>query len=112
MQQQRARGAPDNEQTRALMRDELDQPRGASAQEAQRTGVAKKPEVQAQIDIARQEIMVGAYLRDWVRKHPVTDADVQKEYERAKAQSRRQGIPRAPHPGRDRGPGEEPDRAS
>jgi peptidyl-prolyl cis-trans isomerase C len=43
--------------------------------------------VQTQLDIARQEILVGAYLRDWVRKHPVSDAEVEREYERAKAQS-------------------------
>jgi peptidyl-prolyl cis-trans isomerase C len=37
--------------------------------------------------MARQEVLVGAYIRDWMRKNPVTDADVQKEYERAKAQA-------------------------
>ena len=26
------------------------------------------------MDIARQEILVGAYLRDWVKKHPVETA--------------------------------------
>jgi peptidyl-prolyl cis-trans isomerase C len=36
--------------------------------------------------MARQEIIVSAYLRDWVRKHPITDAEVQKEYEKAKSQ--------------------------
>jgi peptidyl-prolyl cis-trans isomerase C len=41
--------------------------------------------VQTQLDLARQEIIVGAYIRDWVRKNPVSDADVQKEYEKAKA---------------------------
>jgi peptidyl-prolyl cis-trans isomerase C len=56
-------------------------------QEAQRTGVGKKPEVQAQLDLARQEVVVSAYVRDWVRTHPVSDADVQKEYETAKAQA-------------------------
>ena len=55
-------------------------------QEAQKSGIAKQPEVQTQLDMARQEILVSAYLRDWVRKHPISDADVQKEYERAKAQ--------------------------
>jgi len=86
MQQQGARGMPDNEQTRALVRDELIN-REVLYQEAQRTGVGKKPEVQAQVDMARQEVVVSAYVRDWVRTHPVTDADVQKEYERAKSQT-------------------------
>jgi peptidyl-prolyl cis-trans isomerase C len=86
MRQQMSRGAPDNEQMRAAMRDELIN-REIVMQEAQRAGIGKQAEVQAQLDIARQEILVGAYLRDWVRKHPVSDADVQREYDRAKAQS-------------------------
>ena len=86
MQQQKARGAQDNEQMRAMVREELVN-REIIQQEAQRSGLARNPEVQAQVDLARQEIIVGAYIRDWVRKHPVTDAEVQKEYERAKQQT-------------------------
>jgi peptidyl-prolyl cis-trans isomerase C len=86
LQQQRQRGAPDNDQTRLMLREELVN-REVVAQEAQRAGLAKSADVLAQMDIARQEILVGAYLRDWVRKHPVTDAEVQKEYDRARAQS-------------------------
>ncbi|MFL6574902.1 MAG: peptidylprolyl isomerase [Burkholderiales bacterium] len=86
MQQQGARGMPDNEQTRTLVRDELIN-REVLYQEAQKTGVGKKPEVQAQVDMARQEVVVSAYVRDWVRTHPVTDADVQKEYDRARSQA-------------------------
>lgn len=81
--QQRARGAPDNEQTRASVRDELVN-RELLMQEAQKTGVGKTPEVLGQLDLARQEIIISAYLRDWARKHPVTDADVQKEYDRVR----------------------------
>lgn len=86
MEQQAARGAPDNDQTRAMVRDELVN-REVVAQEAQRAGMAKTPEVQTQFDLARQEVLVSAYIRDWVRKHPITDDDVQKEYDRAKAQT-------------------------
>jgi peptidyl-prolyl cis-trans isomerase C len=86
MQQQAGRGMPDNEQTRAMVREELIN-REILAQEAQKSGLAKNPEVQTQVDMARQEVLVSAYIRDWVRKHPVTDAEVQKEYERAKAQA-------------------------
>ena len=86
LQQQRQHGAQDNEQTRGMLREELIN-REVVAQEAQRSGMAKSPEVQTQLDLARQEILVGAYLRDWVRRHPVTEAEVQKEYDRAKTQS-------------------------
>ena len=86
MQQQRGRGTPDNPQTRQMMRDELVN-REIVSQEAQRQGLAKDAEVQTQLAVARQEILVGAYLRDWVKKHPVSEAEVQKEYERAKGQT-------------------------
>jgi peptidyl-prolyl cis-trans isomerase C len=85
MQQQQSRGAPDTEQMRGMVRDELVN-REVLAQEAQKSGIARNPEVQTQLEMTRQEIIVSAYLRDWARKHPVSDADVQKEYERAKAQ--------------------------
>ena len=85
MQQQQQRGAPDNEQMRNMVKDELVN-REVIAQEAQKSGVTKNREVQAQLDMARQEIIVSAYLREYARKNPITDADIQKEYERAKAQ--------------------------
>ncbi len=86
LQQQQARGAPNNEQTRAMVREELVN-REIVAQEAAKAGLGKTPEVLAQLDSARQEILVGAYIRDWLRKHPITDADVQQEYDRAKGQT-------------------------
>ena len=85
MQQQQQRGAPDNEQMRAAVREELIN-REVLAQEAQRAGTANTAEVKTQLDIVRQEIVVGAYLREYARKHPVTEAEIQKEYDRAKAQ--------------------------
>jgi peptidyl-prolyl cis-trans isomerase C len=86
MEQQKQRGAQDNDQMRAMVREELVN-REVIAQEAGRTGLAKKPEVQAELDLARQQIIVNAYLREFVRKNPISDADVQKEYERAKSQT-------------------------
>jgi peptidyl-prolyl cis-trans isomerase C len=85
MQQQAQRGAPDNEQMRHAVREELIS-REVLAQEAQRTGVGRQPEVQTQLDMVRQEVLVSAYLRDFARKNPVTEAEIQKEYDRARAQ--------------------------
>ena len=85
MQQQLQRGGADTEQMRSMVRDELVN-REVLMQEAQRAGVAKQADVQTQLEMARQEIIVSAYLRDYARKHPVTDAEVQKEYDKAKAQ--------------------------
>ena len=84
MNQQKARGAPDNDQTRGMIREELVN-RELLMQEAQKSGIARSSEVAGQLDLARQEIIISAYLRDWVRKNPVSEADVQQEYERVKA---------------------------
>jgi len=86
MRQQAARGAPDNEQTRAAVREDLIN-REIVAQEAARAGTLKKQDVQLQLDMARQEVLVGAYISEYLRTHAVTDADVQKEYDRARAQT-------------------------
>jgi len=85
MNQQKARGAPDNDQTRGMVREELVN-REVLMQEAQKSGIARSPEVASQLDLARQEIIISAYLREWVRKNPVSEADVQKEYDRVKAE--------------------------
>jgi peptidyl-prolyl cis-trans isomerase C len=85
LQQQIQRGAADDERMRGMVREELVN-REVIMQEAQKTGIAKQPEVQTQLDMARQEILVSAYLRDFVKKHPISDAEVQKEYEKAKSQ--------------------------
>jgi hypothetical protein len=87
VQQQQQRGTPDNDQLRGMVRDELVN-REILMQEAQRSGFARSAEIQTQLEMMRQEVVVGAYLRDWARKHPVSDADVQKEYERATSWSR------------------------
>ena len=86
MQQQASRGAQDNENNRNMIRDELIN-REVVVQEAMKSPVAKSTEVQTQLDLARQEVLVGAFLRDWVRRNPVSEADVQKEYDRARSQS-------------------------
>jgi peptidyl-prolyl cis-trans isomerase C len=86
VRQQTARGAQDSVEMRARIREVLIN-NEIIAQEAAKSGFAKKPEVQTQLDMARQEVLVNHYVNDYIAKHPVTDAEVQTEYERAKAQT-------------------------
>ena len=86
MQQQQARGTPDNEQTRNLIREELVN-REIVAQEAAKAGLDKNPDVRTQIEITSQDILINAYVRNYLRTHPITDDDIEKEYERAKGQA-------------------------
>jgi peptidyl-prolyl cis-trans isomerase C len=86
VRQQTARGAPDNEQLRAQIREALIN-NELLIQEANRNGIAKKAEVQQQIELTRQEVIANAMVAEHVRGHPISDADIQKEYERAKSQT-------------------------
>jgi peptidyl-prolyl cis-trans isomerase C len=56
-------------------------------QEALKEGYDKKPEVKQALDNARQTIVINALARDYITKHPVTDADVKAEYEKFKTQT-------------------------
>jgi peptidyl-prolyl cis-trans isomerase C len=56
-------------------------------QEATKEGYDKKPEVKQALENARQTIMVNALAREYISKHPVSDADVQAEYDKFKAQT-------------------------
>ncbi len=86
VRQQSQRGQGDNAELRGAVREELIN-REILAQEAGRAGTAKRPEVAAQIEAVRQEIVVGAFVNEWIRKNPVSDAEVQKEYDRVKSTS-------------------------
>ena len=83
---QTARGAQDNEQLRAQVRELLIN-NELLVQEANRSGLAKKADVQQQIELNRLEIVANAVIAEFLRTNPVSDAEVQKEYDRAKAQT-------------------------
>ena len=51
-------------------------------QEAIKQGYDKKPEVRQALDSARQAIVVNQLARDYIKKNPVTDADIKAEYDR------------------------------
>ncbi len=82
--EQRAQGAPDSAELREAVREELIR-REVLAQAAEKAGLNKKAEVKAQMEMATQAILIRSYLQDYMEKNPVTDADVQAEYEAIKA---------------------------
>jgi peptidyl-prolyl cis-trans isomerase C len=86
VRQQVSRGAADSESLRAQVRDLLVN-NELLVQEANRSGLAKKPEVQQQIDLVRQEVIANALIGEYLRANPIADTDIQKEYERAKSQT-------------------------
>jgi len=81
---QAARGVPDNEQVRAQIREQLIA-REVLIQDATRRGLAKTPEVQTELDLARQDVIYRAFVNDFIRTHPIPDAQLKAEYEKLKA---------------------------
>ncbi len=84
LNEQRAQGAQDSPQLNEAVREELVR-REVLSQEATKKGLEKKSDVQAQMDLAKQAILIRAYLQDYVKTHPVTDAEIRKEYDTIKS---------------------------
>lgn len=84
-QERAQQGQADSPQLRAAIRDELVN-REIVSQEAIKSGLTKKPEIQNELELGRQTLIVQAYVREYIRSHPVTDAEIQKEYDRVKAE--------------------------
>jgi peptidyl-prolyl cis-trans isomerase C len=55
-------------------------------QEADKQGVGTRAEVKAALENTRQSIIINAMLADYVKKNPVSDAEIKAEYDKYKAQ--------------------------
>ncbi len=77
-------GQKDTPEMRSMIKDELIN-REVLAQEADRQGVANRPEIKNQIDIARQSIVIRALAQEFLTKNPVTEEEMKAEYDKFKA---------------------------
>ncbi len=57
------------------------------AQEAERRGIPATAEFQDQMKLARESILIRDLFDDYMKKHPVSDAEAQAEYDKFKAQA-------------------------
>ncbi len=55
-------------------------------QEALKKGMDKLADVVTQIDLARQNILINAYVKDYVKNNPIGDDVLKAEYDKIKAQ--------------------------
>ncbi|RJX32997.1 MAG: peptidylprolyl isomerase [Oxalobacter sp.] len=78
-----AHGQKDTPELRNMIKNELVM-REVLMQEANRKKIASKPDVKMQIDSTRETIIINALRADFAKKHPVTDDDISKEYDRYK----------------------------
>ena len=79
-------GQQDTPQLRAMVKEELIN-REILIQEADKQGLGSSAEVRNQIEIARQSIVIRALVTDYLKKHPVSDAEIKTEYDKFKAQA-------------------------
>jgi len=84
MKQQAARGAPDNPEMRTRVREELISMEAVS-QEAAKRGFDKNPEVQVQLELARQNILAQAFIAEYIAKNPVSEATLKAEYDKIRS---------------------------
>jgi peptidyl-prolyl cis-trans isomerase C len=77
---------PDSPQLRELIKKDLIG-REVMMQEAEKQGFGKDAAFKAQIDNARQAIIINAMIADYIKKNPIADADVKAEYDRFTAQA-------------------------
>lgn len=76
-----ASGRPVDEATREQLKEEVIL-REVFMQEAQKRGVAASDDYNTQMELARQTILIRALFADYQAKNPVSDADIQAEYDK------------------------------
>jgi len=94
-----AKGTPDSPQLRDAVKNRLITFE-LMTQEAMKLDLAKQPDVAVLLETARQDVLVRAFVQDYVKKNPVTDAEIKAEYDKAKARydaAPKEGAPKEYH---------------
>ncbi len=86
LKQQAAQGMPDNAESRKMIIDNLSL-QMIAAQEAVKKGLEKSPDVAEQLEMTKQSILAEAYVQDYMKANPVTDAMLSAEYDKIKTQA-------------------------
>ncbi len=81
LREQIARGAPNSPQVQAAVREAL-VTQALMAQAAVKEGLDKLPLVQAQMELARQSVLIQAWQQQTAQSKEVSDEDLRVEYER------------------------------
>lgn len=78
-------GQKDDENMRKQIKEALIT-REILAQEAVKKGLDKDPNLQTQVEMAKQEFLIRAYFDDFLKSNGATEDEMKAEYERVKAQ--------------------------
>ncbi|HSN19936.1 MAG TPA: peptidylprolyl isomerase [Usitatibacter sp.] len=80
-----AQGHPASAEREQAIKEELVN-REVLGQAARKRGLDKDPVVRAEMDMASQAVLVRALFENEIKAHPISDADLQKQYEQFKSQ--------------------------
>jgi peptidyl-prolyl cis-trans isomerase C len=83
--EQIAKGAPDSPELRNAVREELIR-RELLVQSAKKAKLDKKPDVTAQMEMAKQAVLIRNYVQQYIEKNPIKETQLQSEYDKIKAQ--------------------------
>ena len=76
-----AQGQTDSPELRKAIRDDMINLEVMS-QEAIKMGLDKNPEVMQQTELARQSVLVSAFVQDYLKNHPISDDQFKQEYDK------------------------------
>jgi peptidyl-prolyl cis-trans isomerase C len=76
-----AQGQKDSPELRKAIRDDLIN-REVIAQEAVKMGLDKNPEFIQQVEVAKQNILISAFVQDYLKNHPISDDQLKQEYDK------------------------------
>ena len=85
LKERMAQGQPDSPELRNGIREELNT-RELLVREAKKANFDKNADIKGQMELAGQTVLVRAYVTDWIKKNPIPEADLKKEYDQIKAQ--------------------------
>ena len=77
-------GHPDNAEARKAILEQLEL-QILVAEEAEKKGLDKSPDVVEQIDVLKQSVLANAFVQDYLKNNPVSDAALKAEYGKIKA---------------------------
>jgi len=76
-------GQPDTPERSQAVKEELVN-REILSQAAQKRGLDKGADIQQQLEMAKQAVLIRALFEDETKKHPITDAELQQQYDQFK----------------------------
>jgi len=78
-----AQGQPDSPELRKAIREDMINLE-VMVQEAAKLGLDKNVEVMQQIDLAKQQVLVSAFVQDYAKNHPISEDQLKQEYDKLK----------------------------